>query len=151
MRQTRFGRLSSSSEERTKVRSRSAFRSVRESNFLPVQRTLGSSARAAFSISPAPPPVRALLRGEIGHCEHLHEQRADVIEMREQALCAFVRFPAKHFLDVGSESVKKILFVGRSFPWHAVAIAGQTFCEGGSTNRGNPALTVSNFPGCTLK
>src|SRR6266404_1553770 len=54
-----FGPLSSSSEERTKVRSRSALRFVRASNFFPLRRTLGSSAPEVFSISPTHPPARA--------------------------------------------------------------------------------------------
>jgi hypothetical protein len=53
--------------------------------------------------------------GEIGHLEHLREQRTDIIEMREQALGTFVRFPAKHFLAVRSEPVEKIFFLGCGF------------------------------------
>jgi len=53
--------------------------------------------------------------GEIGHGQHFREQRADVLNMREQTLGVLVCFPAKHFLAVGSEPVEKILFFSRSF------------------------------------
>jgi hypothetical protein len=52
---------------------------------------------------------------EIGHGQHFREHRANVIEMREQTVCAFVRFPAKHFVAVGSELVEKTIFLSRSF------------------------------------
>ena len=86
---------------------------------------------------------------QIDHSEQLREQRANIVEMRENAFGVGVAFAAEHFITVDSKLVEKILFLGRGFPWHAVARG--CFCEGGSTKRGNPALTASTFPGCTLK
>ena len=47
--------------------------------------------------------------GEIGHGQHFREQRADVLNMREQTL------GAEKFVAVNSERVEKILFFSRSF------------------------------------
>lgn len=52
---------------------------------------------------------------EIGHRQQFREQRADVLEMRENALGALVRFATEDFVAVDAEFVKKILFLGRSF------------------------------------
>ena len=48
---------------------------------------------------------------QIDHGEQVRERSADVIEMREHALGAFVRFPAKHFIAVGSEPVEKTVLL----------------------------------------
>jgi len=53
--------------------------------------------------------------GEIRYFQHLRERRADIIEMRKDALGIGVSFPAIHSLAVGSEPVEKILFFSRSF------------------------------------
>jgi len=45
--------------------------------------------------------------GEIGAFEHFRQQRADVIEVRQNAFGTFVRFAAKNFIAVNSEPVKK--------------------------------------------
>ena len=66
--------------------------------------------------------------------------------MGENALGMCVAFAAENFAAVDIKAVEKILFLSLGLPWRAVA-----FSEGGSTNRGNPALTFSKFPGCTLK
>jgi len=73
--------------------------------------------------------------GEIGHFEHLREQRADVFQMCENALGGFVRFASKHFITVDSEPVEKIIFFGRGLldkPWE-------------------PGFDRVQFPRCTLK
>ena len=48
---------------------------------------------------------------EIGHGEHLREQRANVLEVRENALGTVVTFAAQNFVAVASEPVKKILLL----------------------------------------
>lgn len=73
--------------------------------------------------------------GEIGLGEHFRQQRADVLQMSENTLGAFVAFTAANFVAVNTEAVEKIVCVARRF----------------STNLGNPALTASSFPVCTLK
>ena len=45
--------------------------------------------------------------GEIGHCEHFRQQRADVIEVRQNAFGTFVRFATENFVTVDSEPVEK--------------------------------------------
>ena len=44
---------------------------------------------------------------EIGNREHFREQRADVIEMRQNAFGTFVRFATENFVTVDSEPVEK--------------------------------------------
>ena len=53
--------------------------------------------------------------GEIGHGEHFREQRANVVEMREDTFGSFVRFAAENFVAVDVKPVEKIIFFGRSF------------------------------------
>jgi len=72
---------------------------------------------------------------EIGHGEHFREQRANVVEMRENALGVGITFAAENFVAVNSEPIEEIFFSAAVF----------------STNRGKPAVTASSFPGCTLK
>jgi hypothetical protein len=55
--------------------------------------------------------------------------------MSENTLGAFVAFTAANFVAVNTEAVEKIVCLARRF----------------STNLGNPALTASSFPVCTLK
>jgi hypothetical protein len=52
---------------------------------------------------------------EIGHGEHLREQRADVVEMRENAFGVDVAFAAENFVVVNGKPIEKILFLGRGF------------------------------------
>lgn len=59
--------------------------------------------------------------GEIGHGQHFRQQSANVIEMSENALGAFVRFAAENFVAVNAEAVEEILCLVRRFPWRAVA------------------------------
>lgn len=54
--------------------------------------------------------------GEIGAFEHFRQQRADVIEVRQNAFGTFVRFATENFVAVGSEPVEKIIFFGRGLP-----------------------------------
>ena len=72
---------------------------------------------------------------EIGHRQHLREQHADVVEMRENAFGIGVTFATENFVAVNGESVEKIFFSVAAF----------------SMNCGNFALTTSSFPGRTLK
>jgi hypothetical protein len=53
--------------------------------------------------------------GEIGHGEHFREQRANVVEVRENAVGVGVAFAAEHFITVDSKLVEKILFLRGSF------------------------------------
>ena len=53
--------------------------------------------------------------GEIGHGEHFREQRANVVEMRENAVGVGVAFAAENFVAVNAEAVEKILSLGRGF------------------------------------
>src|SRR5438067_7972852 len=53
--------------------------------------------------------------GEIGHGEHFREQRADVVEMRENAVGIGVAFTAENFVAVNGKPVEKVLFLGRGF------------------------------------
>ncbi len=72
-------------------------------------------ARGAFS----------LLSSSAGPCNYTRvrsailsisaEQYAYVVEMRENALGAFVGFTAEDFIAVNTEAVEKIVFLGRSF------------------------------------
>ena len=48
---------------------------------------------------------------KLRHFEHLRQRRADVLQMSEKALRAFVRFTAEDFVAVNSEAVEKILFL----------------------------------------
>ncbi len=52
---------------------------------------------------------------QIDHREHLREQRADVLNVRENALGSGVSFAAETFVAVNGESVEKIPFLSRSF------------------------------------
>jgi hypothetical protein len=52
---------------------------------------------------------------EIGQGEHLRQRRADVLQMSENALGAFVAFTAANFVAVNTEAVEKILCLARSF------------------------------------
>ena len=45
--------------------------------------------------------------GQIGHGEHFREQRANIVEMRENPVGGFVRFAAENFVTVDSEPVEK--------------------------------------------
>jgi len=60
---------------------------------------------------------------EISHGKHFREQRAHVLEMCENALGAFVSFPAENLVAVDTEAIEKILRLSGGFPWHTVAIA----------------------------
>ena len=51
---------------------------------------------------------------EIGHGEHLREQRANVLEVRENALGTVVTFAAEKFLAVNGEPVEKTILLSRS-------------------------------------
>ena len=53
--------------------------------------------------------------GEIGHGEQLREQSANVIEMCENAVGAFVRFAAENFVAVNAEPVKETIFLSCGF------------------------------------
>ena len=53
--------------------------------------------------------------GEISHFEHFREQRTNIIQMRENAVGAFVRFPAQNFIAADSESIEKTIFFSGSF------------------------------------
>ena len=53
--------------------------------------------------------------GEIGHGEHLLQQRADIVQMSKQAVGAFVRFAAENVVLVNAEHVEKILIRVCSF------------------------------------
>src|SRR5438874_10501228 len=53
--------------------------------------------------------------GEIGHGEHFREQRADVVEMRENAVGIGVAFTAENFVAVNGKPVEKVLFLARGF------------------------------------
>jgi hypothetical protein len=72
---------------------------------------------------------------EIRHGEHFGEQRAHIVEMRENAFGIGVAFATENFVDVDGEAVEKILLLGRGF----------------LDETRNPALTASSFPGFTLK
>jgi len=52
---------------------------------------------------------------EISYLQDFREQRADIVEMREHALGAFVAFPAEYFITVDAESVEEIFCFTRSF------------------------------------
>jgi len=52
---------------------------------------------------------------QIGHSKHLREQRADIVEVRDNAVGAFVSFTAENFVTVNAEPVKKILLFTRRF------------------------------------
>ncbi len=53
--------------------------------------------------------------GEISHFEHFREQRTNIIQMRDNAVGAFVRFPAQNFIAADSESIEKTIFFSGSF------------------------------------
>ena len=53
--------------------------------------------------------------GEIRHGEHFREQRAHIVEMRENAFGIGVAFAAENFVAVDGKAVEKILFLGRGF------------------------------------
>jgi hypothetical protein len=72
---------------------------------------------------------------QIGHFEHFREKRADMVEMSKYAFGAVVTFAAENFIAVDTEPVEKIPLSFTVF----------------STNRGRIVLTVSSFPGCTLR
>ena len=53
--------------------------------------------------------------GEIRHGEHFREQRAHIVETRENAFGIGVAFAAENFAAVDAEPIEKILFLGRGF------------------------------------
>ena len=52
---------------------------------------------------------------DIGYFEHFVQNWRDVLQMSEKPLPAFVSFAAENFVAVNTETVKDILFLGRSF------------------------------------
>jgi len=52
---------------------------------------------------------------EISHGKHFREQRANVLEVCENALGAFVRFAAENLVLVNAEHIEKILILASSF------------------------------------
>ena len=50
--------------------------------------------------------------GQIDHGEHFREQRADVVEMRQNAFGIDVTLTTKHFIAVDGKLIEKILFLG---------------------------------------
>src|SRR6266542_528576 len=52
---------------------------------------------------------------KLRHFEHLRQRRADVLQMCEKALRAFVRFTAEDFVAVNTEAVEKVVFLLCSF------------------------------------
>ena len=62
---------------------------------------------------------------QIGHRKHLREQRADIVEMRENAVGAFVSFTAENFVTVNAEPVEEIFLSARRFldepPYHSLS------------------------------
>ena len=53
--------------------------------------------------------------GEIGHGEHLLQQRADIVEMRKNPLGILVTFAAENFISVDGKSIEKIPLLARTF------------------------------------
>src|SRR6266496_390046 len=53
--------------------------------------------------------------GEIGHGEHLREQRANVVQMCEKSFRVGVTFAAENFVAINREPIKNHLFLGRGF------------------------------------
>ena len=78
--------------------------------------------------------------GEIRHGKHFREQRAHIVEMRENAFGVGVAFAAENFVAVDAEPIEKILFLRRGFVDEArkpgfdrLQFPGMHFEEGGST------------------
>ena len=62
---------------------------------------------------------------QIGHRKHLREQHADIVEMRENAVGAFVSFTAENFVTINAEPVEEIFLFARRFldepPYHSLS------------------------------
>jgi hypothetical protein len=52
---------------------------------------------------------------DIGYFEHFVQNWRDVVQMSEKAIRASVSFAAENFVAVNTETVKEIVFLGRSF------------------------------------